>query len=145
MSRLPLKFAAISLPVFAGTLFLTGCETAGGLGDDAIRLATYGRVQATPFADVQETKACRESLSQSLGFPRESRAMKNGVLVVQSYDCKADRIIATVSLTNRSSEPMFCFAETEDTVAGVHVAPGGISRFEYSYTESAYQNCEYTS
>ena len=124
---------------------LPACETAAGLGDDAIRMATYGRIQATPFTDAQNKKTCQAALVQALGFPKESRAMRNGVMVVQSYDCKAERVVAKVSLTNHTSEPMFCFAETEGEVAGVLVAPRGVSYFEYSYSNSAYQDCELSS
>ena len=143
-----ISLAFKSRTVVGSVLFafaLTACESAAVLGDDAIRLASYGRIQATPFSDAQNKKACQAALVQALGFPKESRAMKNGVMVVQSFDCKATQIVARVSLTNHTSEPMFCFAETENQVAGVRVAPRSVSTFEYAYSESAYQDCERSS
>lgn len=136
------RFAIAS--VLAG-LALTGCETASEMGDDALRTLSNGRIQATPFMDARDKKECREALVQALGFPKESRAMKNGVMVVQTFDCEAERIVAKVSLTNHNQAPMFCFAETEDALAGVRVAPQAVSYFEYSYTQSAYQDCERSS
>ena len=137
-----------SLPTacsFLVALCLPACESAAGLGDDAIRFASYGRVQATPFMDAQNKKTCQAALKQALGFPKEARAMKNGVMVVQSFQCEAERIVAKVSLNNHSTKPMYCFAETEDTVEGVRIAPMSMGYFEYSYAESAYQDCQQVS
>ena len=136
---------ALALASLVAAFALTGCETAAVMGDDALRKVSYGRIQATPFMDARETKECRTALVQALGFPKESRAMKNGVMVVQRFDCKAERIVAKVSLTNHNATPMFCFAETENALEGVRVAPKGVSYFEYSYAQSAYQDCETSS
>lgn len=121
---------------------VASCATAAGLGDDALHMATLGRVQATPFSDPLAAKACRQGLETSLGFPRESRAMKQGVLVVQSFDCKADQIVAKVSLTNRTGDPKYCFAETESSQSGVYLPPMGVGFFEYTFSDSARQDCD---
>ena len=121
---------------------VSSCATAAGLGDDALHMATLGRVQATPFTDPLAAKDCRKRLDQNLGFPRESRAMKDGVMVVQSFDCKADQIIAKVSLTNRTDEPKYCFAETETSRSGVFLPPKGVGFFEYVFSDSAWQDCD---
>ena len=105
-------------------------------------MATLGRVQATPFSDPLKAKTCREGLDATLGFPRESRAMKRGVLVVQSFDCKADQIVARVSLTNRTDQPRYCFAETDATRSGVYIPPMGVGFFEYRFSDSARQDCD---
>lgn len=130
--------------ILAGLSLIAACETASSLGDEAIRTASFGRVQATPFTDAVETRDCRESLSDTLGFTRETRAMKNGVFVVQAFDCEADRVVAKVSLTNYTSDPMYCFAQTEDAISGVRLAPNATGFFEYSYRRSADQDCELT-
>ncbi len=135
----------VALASLVAAFALVSCETAAVMGDDALRKVSYGRIQATPFMDARETKECRTALVQALGFPKESRGMKNGVMVVQSFDCKAERIVARVSLTNHNATPMFCFAETEEALEGVRVAPNGVSYFEYSYAQSAYQDCETSS
>lgn len=126
----------------ASLSLVASCATAASLGDDALHVATLGRVQATPFSDPLVAKACRQGLETSLGFPRESRAMKQGVLVVQSFDCKADQIIAKVSLTNRTSEAKYCFAETESSQSGVYLPPMGVGFFEYAFSDSAWQDCD---
>ena len=126
-------------------ILLASCETAAVIGDDALRTVSRGQIQATPFMDARDKKECRAALVQALGFPMESRAMKNGVMVVQTFDCEAERVVAKVSLTNHNPTPMFCFAETEVALEGVRVAPRGVSYFEYSYAQSAYQDCELSS
>jgi len=141
----PISNSFIAFTSLVAAFTLASCESVAVMGDDALRKVSYGRIQATPFMDARETKECRTALVQALGFPKESRAMKNGVMVVQSFDCKAERIVAKVSLTNHNATPMFCFAETEDAIEGVRVAPKGVSYFEYSYAQSAYQDCEISS
>ena len=120
---------------------LSGCSTAANIGDDALRVASVGRVQATPFADILHGNDCRAGLDTAYGFPRESRGMKNGVFVVQSFSCRGDRINAKVSLTNHSGEPMYCFAQTETAQPGVWVAPQSAGFFEYTYADRAYHDC----
>jgi len=134
----PIAVHALAL----GCLALGACSTAASAGDDALRLASLGRIQATPFTDRVDAQDCRTALVATYGFVRESRAMKNDVFVVQSFDCKAARVVASVSLKNYSSNPMHCFAETEDGVYGVTVAPNAAGYFEYSYAAQAYQNCQ---
>ena len=85
--------------------------------------------------------SCRAALDATYGFTRESRAMKNGVFVVQSFDCKADKIVASVSLTNHSGDPMYCFAQTE-TAQRVSGSPPRRRDTEYTYASTAYQDCE---
>ena len=135
------------IPKMSGTLALAGlllsaCATAASTGDSVLRTASLGRIQATPFTDRVETGDCRAALDATYGFVRESRAMKNGVFVVQAFDCKADRIVAEVSLNNYTTEPMHCFAETENDVYGVTLAPKAAGFFEYSYAEQVYQDCQ---
>ena len=139
------SLAVISASMAAMFVGLSGCESVAEFGDDAIRVGSYGHIQATPFMDAIHAKSCRDSLTQSLGFPKESRAMKNGVMVVQNFECKAERVVAKVSLTNRSEAPMYCFAETENSVSGVYLPPLGVGFFEYSFTDSAWQDCELAS
>lgn len=138
-------FAMISAAGAAMLMTLSACETAAEFGDDALRVGSRGHIQATPFMDAINAKSCRENLTQSLGFPRESRAMKNGVMVVQNFDCEAERVIAKVSLTNRSNDPMYCFAETETSISGTYLPPMGVGFFEYSFTDSAWQDCQLAS
>lgn len=134
----------IVLSVSLGGLAMTACATAASVGDGAIRVASIGRVQATPFSDILEAKDCRAALTATYGYARESRAMKNGVFVVQTYDCAADGITARVSLNNYTSDPMFCFASTENAMPGIWVAPQSVGFFEYSFAETAYQDCSLT-
>lgn len=136
------SFAIISAAGAAMMMTLSACETAAEFGDDALRVGSRGHIQATPFMDAIHAKSCRDSLTETLGFPKQSRAMKNGVMVVQNFDCEAERVIAKVSLTNRSDAPMYCFAETETNISGVYLPPMGVGFFEYSFTDSAWQDCQ---
>jgi len=120
---------------------LSACATAARMGDETIRMASLGRIQATPFADTVETRDCRQALDATYGFPRESRSMMNGVFVVQTYDCKADHVIARVSLNNYTKLPMSCFAETEAGKHGATIAAGSAGFFDYSYTDQVYLDC----
>lgn len=131
-----------TLSICFGLITLSACSTAASVGDETLRRASLGRIQASPFTDIVETQNCRDTLDAAYGFTRESRAMKNGVFVVQTYDCQANRIVASVSLNNYTADPVYCFAETEDGIDGVSVAPKAIGYFEYSYTVQAYQACE---
>ncbi|MEO0606835.1 MAG: hypothetical protein AAFY82_01290 [Pseudomonadota bacterium] len=130
------------LAIMTGLIALTGCQSAAEFGDDAIRVGSYGHIQATPFMDAVQAKSCRDSLTQTLGFPRESRGMKNGVMVVQNFECKAEQVVAKVSLTNRSETAMYCFAETETDTSGVYLPPLGVGFFEYAFKHSAWQDCQ---
>ncbi len=135
------------IPKIPGALALAGlllnaCATAASTGDGVIRTASLGQIQATPFTDRLETGDCRAALDATYGFVRESRAMKNGVFVVQAFDCKADQIVAQVSLNNYTAMPMHCFAETENDVYGVTLAPQAAGFFEYTYAEQAFQDCQ---
>ena len=133
----------LSVLSFGGAIALLGaCATAASAGDEAIRKASFGRVQATPFSDTLATKDCREELTSTYGFPRESRSMKNGVFVVQTFDCNANKIIVRVSLNNFTKQAMSCFAETETGRRDTTVAPGAAGSFEYSYADQVYLNCE---
>ena len=132
-----------SILSFGGAIALLGaCATAASAGDEAIRKASFGRVQATPFSDTLATKDCREALTSTYGFPRESRSMKNGVFVVQTFDCKANTIVARVSLNNYSKQAMACFAQTEGGRRGTIIAAGAAGSFEYSYADQVYLDCE---
>lgn len=130
-----------TLALGASCALQCACTTAATVGDETIRMASLGRVQATPFTDTLETRDCRQSLDATYGFARESRAMKNGVFVVQTYDCKADHVIARVSLNNYTEYPMRCFAETETGEQGVTIAAESAGSFEYSYADQVYMNC----
>ena len=123
-------------------LLLSACATAASTGDDVIRTASLGRIQATPFTDHMLTRDCRAALDATYGFVREARSMKNGVFVVQAFDCKADLIIAEVSLNNYTAAPMHCFAQTENGVYGVTIAPKASGFFEYAFGEQAFQDCQ---
>ena len=125
---------------YAG-LVLGGCATAASTGDAIIQKASLGRIQATPFSDQVLSRDCRAALDATYGFVRETRGMKNGVFVVQSFSCKADHIVAKVSLNNYTSEPTRCFAETESGVFSATIAPKASGFFEYSYASQAYQDC----
>jgi len=67
--------------------------------------------------------------------------MKNGVFIVQTYDCEADRVVARVSLKNYSERPMSCFAETDTGRHDVTMAPGSLGFFEYSFAGPVYLDC----
>ncbi len=125
-----------------GAFMLSACATAASIGDDAVQIASVGRVDATPFSDILKTKNCRAALDSTFGFARESRGMKNGVFVVQAFDCKADRIVANVSLNNYAPQAMFCFAQTESGRIGSWIAPESVGFFEYSYANHAYLDCD---
>lgn|GEM_PF-2756198 len=138
--HLPIRgLSALSLAL--GFTVMSGCSTGAEIGDSAIRFASVGQVQATPFSDVLNAKDCRAALSAVYGFPREARGMRHGVFTVQSYDCKGDTIVANVALNNYTPNPMYCFAETEAERVGVWVAPTGSGFFEYSYSEQAVLDC----
>jgi hypothetical protein len=122
-------------------VMLSACATAASTGDDVIRKASFGRIAATPFTDRIQAQDCRAALDSAHGFTRESRTMKNGVFVVQAFDCKADRIVVEVSLNNYTSVPMHCYAETESGISGVTIAPKAAGFFEYSHAGQAYQDC----
>ncbi len=138
-----LRFLASIVILLSGSA-LAACSTAATVGDGAIRMASLGRVQATPLADFGAAKDCRTALTEVYGFPRESRGMKNGVFVVQSFGCRGDQITAKVRMTNHTDEPMYCFAETDNTRPGVWIAPKSGGFFEYAYSESAFQDCRTT-
>lgn len=126
----------------SASLLLSACATAASAGDNVIRKASFGRVQATPLSDTLATKDCREALTSTYGFPRESRGMKNGVFVVQTFDCKANKIVARVSLNNYTKQAMSCFAETESGRQDMTLAAGAAGSFEYSYADQVYLDCE---
>lgn len=135
---------SVSRTLIAGSLFLvaSACGNTAAIGDSAIRTASLGRIQATPFTDMQDKKDCREALVQVLGFPLQSRAMKNGVFVVQTYDCAAERIEVSASLSNQTAQTMYCFAATEEQVYDIYVAPNATARLDYTYVQSAEQDCQ---
>lgn len=130
-----------ALMLSAGLSLLSACATAASTGDGAIRIASFGRIQATPFTDTLDTRDCREALDATYGFARESRDMKNGVFIVQTYDCAADRVVARVSLNNYTEHPMSCFAATDTGRQGVTMAPGSPGFFEYSFAGQVYVDC----
>ena len=134
---------SVSHTLFAGglCLFTAACGNTAAIGDSAIRTASLGRVQATPFTDMQDKKDCREALNRVLGFPLQSRAMKNGVFVVQTFDCAAERIEVSASLSNQTTQAMYCFAATEEQVYDIYVAPNATARLDYTYVQSAEQDC----
>ena len=137
------RVRTLSAVSFGGVfLLLSACATAASAGDEAIRKASFGRVQATPFTDTLATRDCREVLTSTYGFPRESRGMKNGVFVVQTFDCEANSIVARVSLNNYTKQAMSCFADTESGRQGTTLAAGAAGAFEYSYANQVYLDCE---
>lgn len=142
VTRSALENRLLKSALILGCLALSGCATAATAGDGALRMASFGSIQATPFTDTIDTQDCRAALDATYGFVRESRAMKNGVFVVQAFDCKAARVVASVSLKNYSEDPMYCFVETENGVQGVSLAPEAAGYFEYSYAAQARQDCE---
>ena len=141
MQQVPLVRGAAALSLGAGLSFFSACTTAASAGDGAIRMASFGRVQATPFTDTLDTRDCREALDATYGFSRESRGMKSGVFVVQTYDCEADRVVARVSLNNYTEHAMSCFAETDTGRHGATMAPGAPGFFEYSFAHQVFLDC----
>ena len=125
-----------------GILVLCSCATVASTGDEVIRKASLGRIQATPFVNHLQTKDCQSSLDSTYGFTRESRAMKNGVFVVETFDCKADLVVVGVSLSNYTTGPMRCYAETDKGTSEVTIVPKGAGFFEYAYSTEAFQTCE---
>lgn len=122
-------------------VMLGACATAASTGDDVIRKASFGRIVATPFTDRIQAQDCRAALDAAYGFTRESRSMKNGVFVVQAFDCNADRIVVEVSMNNYTADPMHCYAETDRGVSGVTIAPKAAGFFEYAHSGQVYQDC----
>lgn len=122
-------------------IVLAGCTTAASVSENALRRASFHRIQATPFTDQIDAKACRQSLDQAYGFPRNSLAIKEGVQVSQDYSCKGEVIVAQVTLKNLNPHPMYCAAFTETDEIGAWVGPGGTSFFEYSFVDAASYDC----
>ena len=131
-----------SLNMVVALSLLSACATAATAGAAGLRMASMGRIQATPFSDQIATRSCRDELTKAIGFTHQTHAEHNGVYAVQSFECRANQLFATVSLNNRSDDPMFCFAESDVGIQGVHVPPRGVGFFEYSFSHSAHQSCE---
>lgn len=135
--------ARFSIPFLASSfgLILTGCETAAGMTEDAVRFGSFNRIQATPFTDRFDAKDCNASLDQMFGFPRSSLDVKHGVQVSQAYSCDGSTVIAKVSLKNLNDHAMYCGAITESSEAGTRVGPRGVAFFEYAFSESRNYDC----
>ena len=131
------------LPIFAASfgILLSGCATAAGLSEDAVRLASFNRIHATPFTDHLNAKGCQAALDQVFGFPRSSLDVKHGVRVAQAYSCDGSTVIAKVRLMNLNDYPMYCGAITESSEAGTWVGPHGVAFFEYAFTENRNYDC----
>ena len=136
-------FARCLPPLVASALgiVLAGCETAAGMSEEAVRLASFNRIQATPFTDRYEAKDCRESLDQMFGFPRTSLDVKHGVQISQAYSCEGESVIAQVTLKNLNDQPMYCAAFTESSETGAWVGPHGVALFEYAFTKTRSYDC----
>ena len=130
-----------SLTIFVSIGLLSSCASAAQFGDGAIRTSTLGRVQATPFMDLVDTQACRDALTQSIGFTHKTQSVTNGVHITQAYRCDADRVLASVSLKNLNPHPMKCVARTEEFEHGSVVEPYGFARFEYAFRTATSHNC----
>lgn len=130
---------SLSVLVMAG--FLASCTSAAQLGDDAIRVSSFGRVQATPFMDVIKQEECRETLLRAVGFTHQSLGVTEGVQIKQVYHCEAERIVARVNLKNLTGAPMQCVAQTEDAEFAAQVGPYGLAAFEYSFARGAHYSC----
>jgi len=131
--------SSFSLLTLAG--ILAGCSSAAQFGDDAIRVSSFGRVQATPFMDVVNEEACRENLLRAVGFTHQTMAVTDGVQVSQTYQCHAERIVAQVNLKNLTGVPMQCVAQTEESEFGANVGPYGFASFEYSFVRGTNHSC----
>lgn len=118
-----------------------GCTNAAQFGDGAIRKASFGRVQATPFMDFVNTEQCRESLTQAVGFTHQTQTVTEGVQIVQSFECDADRMIAHVTLKNLNAYTMQCIARTEEGEFAAVVEPFGFARFDYTFRHSSSHAC----
>lgn len=125
----------------AALLGLASCTTAATLGDEAIRKATFERVQATPFNDALSVDTCRKSLTASFGFRHESLEVINGVQISQTYKCRGPRILAEVNLKNRNPYPMYCAALSDGTETGAWVGPNGLAFYEYAFVNGVSQDC----
>ncbi|MEL6414743.1 MAG: hypothetical protein AAFQ15_07375 [Pseudomonadota bacterium] len=135
--------ARSSMPCLAVAMgcFLSGCATAASLSEDAVRRASFNRIQATPFTDRLDTNECQVALDQMFGFPRSSLDVKRGVRVSQAYSCEGSVVISKVSLKNLNDHPMYCGAMTESSQVGTWVGPLGVAFFEYTFTESRNYDC----
>lgn len=122
-------------------IILSGCATAAGLSEDVVRIASFNRIQATPFTDRIDAKDCQAALDQVFGFPRTSLDVKRGVRVSQAYSCDGSTVIAKVRLNNLNDYPMYCGAMTESEETGTWVGPQGVAFFEYAFTESRNYDC----
>lgn len=118
-----------------------GCTNAAQFGDGAIRKASFGRVQATPFMDFVNTEQCRESLTQAVGFTHQTQTVTEGVQIVQSFECDADRMIAHVTLKNLNAYTMQCIARTEEGEFAAVVEPFGFASFDYTFRHSSSHAC----
>jgi hypothetical protein len=120
---------------------LCGCTNAAKLGDGTLRKASFGRVQATPFMDFVNTEACRDSLTQAIGFTHKTQTVTRGVQIVQVFECEADRVIAHVTLKNLNAYTMQCIARTEEGEFAAIVEPYGFARFDYAFRQSSSHAC----
>lgn len=135
--------ARAPLPLFTAAigLILSGCAAAAGLSEDAVRVASFNRIQATPFTDRMDAKACQAALDEVFGFPRTSLDVKHGVRISQAYACEGSKVTAKVRLKNLNDFPMYCSAMTEASEAGTWVGPHGVAFFEYAFTETRDYDC----
>jgi len=132
--------AAILL--FSVSVGLIGaCESSARLGDTALRKASLGRIQATPFTNFVDEEQCRESLTQVIGFTHKTHSVTNGVQIVQAFQCRADRIVARVSLKNLNNYAMQCVTRTEYGEHASVVEPFGFARFDYDFHQSSSHAC----
>ncbi|NQY39540.1 MAG: hypothetical protein HRT80_05505 [Henriciella sp.] len=131
------------MPFYAAALgmALSGCSTAADVSENAIRLASFNRIQATPFTDRIDAKDCQASLDEVFGFPRTSLDVKRGVRVSQAYSCDGRNVVSKVRLRNLNNHPMYCGALTESSEAGTWVGPQGVAFFEYAFAESRTYDC----
>lgn len=132
--------SAIIASVFSLGL-ISACAGSAQFGDDAIRKASLGRIQVTPFMDHVNTEQCRAALTQAIGFTHKTHAVTNGVQIVQSFQCDSDQIIAQVSLKNLNSYTMQCVTRTEDGEHASVVEPFGFARFNYAFHHSSSHAC----
>lgn len=125
----------------AALSLLTGCTNAAQFGDNTLRKASFGRVQATPFMDFVNTEQCRDSLTQAIGFTHQTQTVTDGVQIVQAFECEADQVIAHVTLKNLNAYTMQCIARTEDGEYAAIVEPYGFARFDYVFRHSSSHAC----
>jgi len=130
-----------SIAMISSLMLISACATAAKVSDTAIQKATWNRVKATPFSDMVSEGECREQLPQVFGFRKESLEVQAGVHVTQAYSCKGPNFVATVTLKNLNTHPVYCAAIADDIETGVWVGPQGRAIYSYEFRYDASHQC----